>query len=120
MPPDSFTDSCTEELLHTPELTVEVLRGGVVESRHRVCAALRFASNKTGLSIGDPEIATFWRSALKPFQALAIVADGVDRVFGLGPEDRYYAMLFGTPAVRYVRTTQREQSATIRLINDAG
>lgn len=87
MPPDSFTDSCTEELLHTPELTVEVLRGGVVESRHRVCAALRFASNKTGLSIGDPEIATFWRSALKPFQALAIVADGVDRVFGLGPEE---------------------------------
>ena len=41
-------------------------------------------------------------------------------LFGLGPEDRYYAMLFGTPAVRYVRTTQREQSATIRLINDAG
>lgn len=83
MPPDSFA----EELLHYQELTVEVLRGGIVESRHRVCAAVRFASGKRGLTFGDPEAATFWRSALKPFQALTIVTDGVDRAFGLGPKE---------------------------------
>ena len=80
-------DSSTEEILHYPELTVDVLRGCSVESRHRVCAAIRFASGKDGLTFGDPEAATFWRSALKPFQALAIVTDGVDRAFGLGPEE---------------------------------
>jgi L-asparaginase II len=83
MPPDLST----EDTLHYPELTVEVLRGGIVESRHRVCASVRFASGKGGLTFGDPDAGTFWRSALKPFQALAIVTDGVDRAFGFGPEE---------------------------------
>ncbi len=83
MPPDLYT----EEILRYPELIVEVQRGGIVESRHRVCAAVRFASGEDGVTFGDPEAATFWRSALKPFQALAIITDGVDRAFGFGPEE---------------------------------
>jgi L-asparaginase II len=77
----------TEDLLHYPALTVEVLRGGFLESKHRVRASVRNASGGGGLTFGDPDASTFWRSALKPFQALAIVADGVDQAFALGPEE---------------------------------
>ncbi len=77
----------TEDPLHYPEITIEVLRGGLVESRHRVCAAVRYASGDRDLTFGHPQAAAFWRSALKPFQALAIVSDGVDQAFGLGPEE---------------------------------
>lgn len=96
MPPDQIT----EEFLHYPELTIEILRGGVVESRHRVCAAVRFASGDGDLTFGDPRAAAFWRSALKPFQAIAIVADGVDQAFDLGPEELAIicASHGGTPA----------------------
>lgn len=36
---------------------------------------------------GDPEILTYWRSAMKPFQALPLFEDGVVDAFGLEPED---------------------------------
>jgi L-asparaginase II len=36
---------------------------------------------------GDPELATFWRSAAKPFQALPLVEDGVTQAFQLSRED---------------------------------
>lgn len=36
---------------------------------------------------GDPGTASFWRSALKPFQALPVVEDGAAAAFGFGPEE---------------------------------
>lgn len=44
---------------------------------------------KTGVEagFGDPELPAFWRSAMKPFQALPLVADGAAHAFGFGPED---------------------------------
>ncbi len=71
-----------------------------MESRHRVCAAVRFASGDDDLTFGDQQAAAFWRSALKPFQALAFVSDGVEQAFGLGPEELAIicASHGGTPA----------------------
>ncbi|MEO5824718.1 MAG: asparaginase [Gemmatimonadales bacterium] len=58
-------------------------RGPLVESRHRISAAVVDPSGHLVAEAGDPDLVTFWRSASKPFQLLPLVeAGGVDR-FGL-------------------------------------
>jgi L-asparaginase II len=53
----------------------------VVETRHRVHAAVVDAGGRVVAEAGDPGLVTFWRSGAKPFQAFPLVADGVvDRV----------------------------------------
>ena len=51
---------------------VEVVRGGVVEARHRV-HAVAMSDGKIVASAGDPELATLFRSSAKPIQALPLV-----------------------------------------------
>jgi L-asparaginase II len=55
---------------------IESTRGGVVESIHRVSAAVVDAKGRLVASAGDPTLVTFWRSAAKPFQAMPLVMDG--------------------------------------------
>jgi L-asparaginase II len=50
---------------------VEVVRGGVVEARHRV-HAVAVSDGKIVASAGDPELETFFRSSAKPIQALPL------------------------------------------------
>lgn len=61
---------------------VEVVRGGTIESRHRVHAVVADADGAVLASIGDPRIETFHRSAAKPMQALPLVEEGVAERFG--------------------------------------
>ncbi len=68
-------------------MIIDVERGAVVESSHRVHAAVRFARDGRDATFGDPGASSFWRSALKPFQALMVVEDGVLQAFGLDDED---------------------------------
>jgi L-asparaginase II len=86
------------------ESVVEVTRGPVVESRHRVHVAVVDADGKLRAFSGDPDGITLWRSAAKPIQALAVVEDGAFERFGLTP--RELALICGshtgTPA--HVRT----------------
>jgi len=64
----------------TPELRVEVTRGGLPESVHRVAAAIMDSEGRLIASSGNPDLITWWRSGAKPFQALPLVQDGaVDR-----------------------------------------
>jgi L-asparaginase II len=53
-------------------LVVEVVRGAVVEARHRVHVAV-VRDGRLELSFGDPGLVTFFRSAAKPIQALPVV-----------------------------------------------
>jgi L-asparaginase II len=53
-------------------ILVEVVRGDVVEARHRV-HAVAVSDGAIVASRGDPTLLTFFRSAAKPFQALPIV-----------------------------------------------
>jgi L-asparaginase II len=53
-------------------LVVEVVRGAVVEARHRVHVAV-VRDGRSELSFGDPGLVTFFRSAAKPIQALPVV-----------------------------------------------
>ncbi len=69
------------------ESCVEVLRGSLIESRHRIHAAVVDAEDRLRASTGDPELITFFRSAAKPFQALPLVQDGVVERLGLTQEE---------------------------------
>ncbi len=67
--------------------TVEVLRGDVVESSHRVHVAVVHAEDGLTASAGNPAHQSFVRSAIKMFQVLPFVeAGGVDH-FGLTAEE---------------------------------
>ena len=59
------------------ESTVEVRRGEVVESRHRVHVAVVDAHGRLRAFSGDTAFLTFARSAIKPVQALPLVEDHV-------------------------------------------
>lgn len=68
-------------------MQVELIRGGVVESRHRVHAAVVDGDGNLVAHAGEPDYITFWRSAAKPFQAMPIIADGVADHFGINEQE---------------------------------
>ena len=68
-------------------LTITVFRGAVIESTHRVHAAVCDARGHLVRSWGDPGRETLLRSAAKPFQTLPLVVDGAADHFGLSEEE---------------------------------
>jgi L-asparaginase II len=66
---------------------VEVLRGTLIESRHRGAVAVVDADGKTVLSLGDVTVPVFPRSAVKALQALALIETGAADKFGFGDEE---------------------------------
>ena len=58
-------------------------RGPIVESRHRIAAAVCDAGGRVAAAVGDPGLVTYMRSAAKPLQALALIESGAARAFGL-------------------------------------
>ena len=67
--------------MRTFELDIEVTRGDLAESRHRVHAAVVDASDTLIAAARDPAGVTYWRSCAKPFQIIPFIADGgFDRV----------------------------------------
>lgn len=64
-------------------VAVEVHRGPVVESVHRVHLAVCDGQGNLVASVGDPDLVTFTRSAAKPFQALPLVTSGAADRYGL-------------------------------------
>jgi len=58
-------------------------------------------------------LGTVWCGMLK--MALETVPE-LKPLFGLTPDQPYYAMLFGIPAVKYARTVQRDESATVKSL----
>jgi L-asparaginase II len=63
---------------------IEVTRGEMVESRHRVAVAVVDAQGKLVESWGDIERPIYGRSAVKPLQALPLLETGAADNFGLG------------------------------------
>jgi L-asparaginase II len=62
-------------------------RGGLPESRHFGAAAVATPDGRLVAALGDPEVATFLRSATKPFQALLLVEGGGVERFELEAAD---------------------------------
>lgn len=71
----------------TAELEVRLLREGIVESTHRVQAAVADNRGRVLSIAGSAETATFVRSALKPFQALAVTSTGTIERYSLSDRD---------------------------------
>lgn len=63
--------------------SVEVVRGGVVESRHTVHAVASHAEQGVVHVVGDRTLLTYYRSAAKPMQALPLVEEGIVDEIGL-------------------------------------
>ncbi len=62
--------------MHALSLDVEVTRGDVVESRHRVHCAVIGADDVLVAGARDTALLTMWRSCAKPFQVLPLLASG--------------------------------------------
>jgi L-asparaginase II len=77
-----------------------VTRGGLVESWHSGAAAVVEPGGRLVARVGSPAVATFARSAAKPFQALPLVLAGGGERFGLGEAELALvcASHAGTPA----------------------
>lgn len=69
------------------ELEVRLLREGIIESKHYVQAVVCDSRGRTLLVAGNAETATFVRSGLKPFQALAVTTTGTLERYGLTDRD---------------------------------
>ncbi|WP_458649141.1 asparaginase [Sivoneniella epilithica] len=69
------------------ELVVRLLREGLVESTHRVQAVVSDDRGRILSVAGSAETATFIRSALKPFQALAVTTTGTLERYSLSDRD---------------------------------
>lgn len=69
------------------ELDVRLLREGIVESVHTVQATVADDRGRVLSVAGNAETATFARSVLKPFQALAVTSTGTLERYGLGDRD---------------------------------
>jgi L-asparaginase len=68
-------------------LEVRLLREGIVESKHIVQAVVSDERGRILSVAGNAETATFIRSALKPFQALAVTTTGTLERYDLSDRD---------------------------------
>jgi len=71
----------------TDPILVEVLRGLLVESRHRGAVAVADADGGTVLTLGGVAAPIFPRSAVKALQALPLVESGAADRYGFGDEE---------------------------------
>jgi L-asparaginase II len=69
------------------ELNVVATRGGIVESRHRVHAAIVDERGALRGSAGDPTLVTVCRSCAKPFQSMSFLASGGFDALGWGDDE---------------------------------
>lgn len=72
---------------HAPKIEVHLLREGIIESYHHVEAALCDDRGRLMLVAGNAETTAFIRSALKPFQALAVTSTGILQRYDLTDKD---------------------------------
>lgn len=70
-----------------PKIEVHLLREGIVESTHQVEAVVSDERGRILSVAGSMETTSFMRSALKPFQALAVISTGVMERYDLTDKD---------------------------------
>ncbi|TVQ43086.1 MAG: asparaginase [Gloeocapsa sp. DLM2.Bin57] len=70
-----------------PTIEVRLLREGITESVHQIEASVCDQRGRVLLAAGNPEKGAFIRSALKPFQALAVAANGTLERYNLSDQD---------------------------------
>ena len=81
---DHPADETRHEAVAINPVLVEVIRGDMIESRHRGSVAIVDSRGQVELAIGDVLSPVFARSGIKPIQALALVETGAAKAFSLG------------------------------------
>ncbi len=66
---------------------VEVTRGPIVESIHAAAIAVADAAGKVTARLGGADHVVYMRSAIKPFQAMAVIESGAAEAFSLTPQE---------------------------------
>lgn len=72
---------------HAPKIEVNLLREGIIESCHHVEAVICDDRGRLMAVAGNAEATAFIRSALKPFQALAVTSTGILQRYDLTDKD---------------------------------
>jgi L-asparaginase len=72
---------------HYPPLEIHLLREGIIESIHQSQVVVADNRGRVLAAAGNPETLFFIRSAMKPFQALAVTTTGTMETFELNDED---------------------------------
>lgn len=86
-----------------PKVLAKVIRGETVESVHRGHLIAIDGNGDTLLSIGDPKVVTYFRSASKPFQALPCITSGAADEFHFSEEEIAMACASHSGEARHVR-----------------
>jgi L-asparaginase II len=85
---------------------VRNVRGGIVESVHRVSVVVVGADGVPIASTGDPDFPTYIRSAAKPFQAMPLLEDGAVEAYGVTDSELALACASHNSERRHVETAQ--------------
>ena len=86
---------------------VEMLRGALVESRHRGALAVVDADGRRVLTLGEVERPIYPRSAVKPLQALPLIESGAADRYGLSAEELALACASHSGEPGHIATAQR-------------
>ncbi len=70
-----------------PEILAKVIRGETVESVHRGHIFAVDGEGNTVISVGDPSMVTYFRSAAKPFQTFPVITSGAAEAFGFTEDE---------------------------------
>jgi L-asparaginase II len=89
----------------TNPVLVEVMRGGIAESRHRGAISVVDADGAQVLAIGDIHHPVFPRSAIKGLQALPLIESGAADRFGLTDAEIALACASHNGEEEHVRTS---------------
>lgn len=68
-------------------MMVDISRGGIVKSSHRVVAAVADVHGEVLAAWGNADLVTFLRSSAKPFQGMPVVESGAAAHFGLSEQE---------------------------------
>jgi L-asparaginase II len=86
---------------------VEIVRGNMVESRHRGAVAVTDPGGRPVLALGDIGRPVYPRSAVKALQALPLIESGAADRFGLGGEELALACASHSGEQGHVETATR-------------
>ena len=92
--------------MHFPEISVQISRGGITESEHRISAVSVNNDGKILQSWGDTSKPVYPRSAIKALQTLAFVELGGAETFGFTDQELALCCASHGGETEHVRTAQ--------------
>lgn len=87
-------------------IEVRLKRAEAVESVHAVHAVIT-GGGRSDQTWGDPDLGAFWRSSMKPFQALPVARTGVLSALGLGDAELAIACASHHATAKHVAAARR-------------